>query len=215
MDIAEYQAPFRHWVIDGVIPHEVLFEAWCAIPPVDWPNWVRYDNECERKRTTNDFTGTAIDELFGALNSWTWLAFLERLTGITGLRPDPTLHGAGIHISAEGDFLGPHLDFALHPKLPGMERRLNLITFLTAAKSGNVVDEYGGAFQLYDDEGRDVVKQIPIEFGRVIIWEPTDTAFHGTARANHDRVTAAVYYLCHARPTATRKRALFAPNRGK
>jgi hypothetical protein len=206
--------PFRHWIIDGVIPEQLLKDSFHSLPAADWPGWVRYNNDCERKRTANDLynlTGP-VRQLFEGLNGWGWLAFLRRLTSIAELQNDPTLHGAGIHISDPGDFLSAHIDFALHPKAPLFERRLNLVLFLTEWRR-----EWGGEFELFDDEGREVLKTVSPAFNRAVIWEPTDTAFHGTAevRGPAPRVTAAVYYLSPARGGVTRKRALFVPRREK
>ena len=43
--------------------------------------------------------------------------FLETLTGIDNLIPDPYFIGGGIHLSGPGDFLKIHADFNWHHKL--------------------------------------------------------------------------------------------------
>lgn len=219
MEARECGQPFRHWVIDdgAPCPPILLKEVLAEIPPPSWGGWVRYNNDCEwRKRTCNDLQrlGQACESLFWYLSSASWIGQLQDLTGIRGLQADPCMHGGGIHATDPGGWLQPHLDYALHPKLPGLERRLNLILFLNPEWSN---DDWGGAFQLFDDQAHDVAGVVTPEFGRIVLWEPTDTAFHGTGRVtcpgNKHRLTAACYYLAPARPTATRKRALFVPRR--
>ncbi len=119
------------------------------------------------------------------------------------------MHGAGIHVTSPSGYLNSHIDYALHPN-GRAERRLNLVLFLDEWK-----DSWGGAYELYDDSGTDVLSRIYPKKGSIVIWEPTDTAFHGTQRVTgeKDRRTAAVYYLSPVREGVTRKRALFVPRR--
>jgi hypothetical protein len=206
--------PFRHWLIDGLVPERWAEFAEGATPPRDWPYWVRYDNDCERrKRTCNDpgLLGEAWCNLLGLLGGWAVLRDVRALSGVAGLSCDPTLHGAGAHVTDPGGWLQPHLDYALHPVLD-MERRLNLVLFLNREWR----EGWGGAFELYDDEGREAVRRVYPAFNRAVLWEPSDVAYHGTQRVADDappRVTAAAYYLAAPRPGVTRKRALFCPRR--
>jgi hypothetical protein len=186
-----------------------------ALPPIEWSGWeARYENDCERgKRTCRDWAKlpAAVAAELAALNGLTWLGYLRRLTGITELAIDPYLHGAGLHITDPGGWLSPHLDYALHPKLPGMERRVNLLLFLNPTWR----EEWGGAFELGDDLGNPAERVFPAP-GRAVVWLPSDVAYHGTQRIAEDappRATLAVYYLAPARPGVVRKRALFVPNR--
>ena len=204
--IDQSDTPFRHWVLERT-------ESLVVDPPTSAnPLWVHYDNQCERrKRTCNDLEvlPPLVRDEVQCLCSAEAIAFLESLSGIAGLTPD--LHGGGLHVTAPGGWLSPHLDYAIHPRL-GLERRLNLIEF-----GGNDWPlEWGGAFELFDDEGREVRRRIYPGPGRVVVWEPGDTAFHGTqavAGGAAERVTLAVYYLAAPRPGITRKRALFVPPR--
>lgn len=201
--------PFRWWVFDG----------WC--PP--WPDLVRlpvpssdcwearYDNDCERAKLTTRKAG--------------WLSFLtgdlfptmeahggewRRRLGYP-VRPDPTMHGGGLHVMLPGGHLSTHLDYDAHPLVAGERRALNLIAFLNPEWRA----EWGGGLQLCDPMG-EVKKRILPAPGRMVAFEVGDTSYHGVGRvADHapPRVTAAVYYLSPAGPANTRRRALFIPNR--
>ena len=72
-------------------------------------------------------------------NSGPFLQFLEHLTGIDGLIPDPYFSGGGLHETDRGGRLGVHTDFNLYAKL-NLIRRINVLVFLN--KDWN--PEYGG-----------------------------------------------------------------------
>src|SRR5204862_75715 len=80
----------------------------------------------ERKLATKDDStmGDATRRLLAELNSAAFVDFLERLTGIEGLVPDPHLVGGGLHQIEPGGHLKVHADFNRHPHT-GLERRLN------------------------------------------------------------------------------------------
>ena len=79
------------------------------------------------------------------LNSGPFMRFLEQLTGIDHLLPDPHLAGGGIHLSRHGGHLGIHADFNWHEKLQA-HRRLNLLIYLTP----DWRREYGGELELWN-----------------------------------------------------------------
>lgn len=206
-------APFRHWILDDwfhpCLPSEV--------PALDWPHWeVAYDNDVERGKRTS----RAFDQMTSRLRT----AFLRmrhpaivdqwaKLTGIASLIDDPECHGAGLHYSSDGAFLQCHVDYELHPKLEGRERRLNLILFMHPEWKR----EWGGQLLLCDGWGKAVVEIEPVP-GRLAVFECGPSSYHAVRviqGATVPRLTAAVYYLADARPTAIRRRAMFLPNRSK
>jgi len=125
--------------------------------------------------------------------------------------PDPTLHGGGLHVTVSGGFLGVHLDYDRHPKIPGKRRALNVIAFLHPEWK----KAWGGALVLCDPAGTPVRRFYPNP-GRVIAFEVSDLSYHGVepVRGAAPRVSLAVYRLSEAGPFNTRRRALFMPNRG-
>lgn len=213
MNLQEFATPFRCVVVDDLIPANLRQAAFDAVPPQSWTGWVDYRNELEQKRTTKGITGLGepLRTFFDYLVSWPWLAFLERLTGITGLIADPTHYGSGLHVSDPGDYLGCHIDFALCPRT-GLERRVNLIVFLNPEWK----PEWGGETQMWDRTARQVERSILPAPGRCVIWIADDDSYHGAAKVTgpQSRVTAACYYYTEARlPAASRQRAMFIPQR--
>ncbi len=222
MNATRHEHPFTHFVVEDFAPAG-LVDGLSWVPGPEWAGWeARYDNDCERgKRTTRrlDAIGPGWGDLFGWLNGELLATTLGRTCGVYPLSPDPTAHGAGLHVTEPGGHLSPHLDYALHPLLEGMERRLNLVLFLNREWR----EEWGGALELYDNAAATVGARIYPKLNRAVLWCPGDVEFHGTQRVEYvdderaanvpPRVTAAAYYLAPARPGVTRRRALFVPQR--
>src|SRR5262245_36315054 len=158
MEIRSFTEPFRHWLVDGAVPEALLPPDAEGLVRLPWP-WVVYDNELERrKRACNDLAAMGpVAALFGHLTAADVVGRFGALAGIPGLRPDPTLHGGGVHVTDPGGWLACHVDYSLHPDLsPPMERRLNLVLFLNPFWQGG----WGGALELYADDGATCVKRV-------------------------------------------------------
>jgi len=132
--------------------------------------------------------------LFYALNSRPFLMFLEELTGIDGLIPDPYFTGGGIHVVATGGHLDIHADFNHHAKL-NLERRLNVLIYLNRDWRA----EWGGSFEIWDtDMSRRIDSYVPL-FNRMVCFNTGSDTFHGNPEpVNHPegepRMSIALYY---------------------
>lgn len=138
------------------------------------------------------------------LNSGTFLKFLEKLSGISGLLPDPYLAEGGYHVSRTGGFLDIHADFSHHDYL-GLERRLNLLFYFNEGWD----DEFGGALGLYDEE-LNLIKKVSPLANRLAIFTTSDNSFHGFPEPmnlpkNRSRISLALYY--YTVPTIDRKKS--------
>lgn len=209
--------PFPHVVIDDAFDAGLVAAAGRSIPPAGWPGWVRYQSAHEQgKRTTRDLHKLDGDacRLFWLLHSPTWIEQVRARFGLGELFPDPLLHGGGIHVTDPGGFLDVHIDYALHPVLDA-ERAVNLILFLNR----DWHSDWGGCLEFYADDGATVAKSIEPRFNRVVLWRPSDVAYHGMPTPLRcpegvSRVSAATYYLTRkSGPHVVRKRALFVPRR--
>lgn len=146
----------------------------------------------------------SIQHFVNALNSRVFVEFLERLTGIDGLIPDPHLFGGGLHMIPHGGRLGVHADFNTHEKLR-LDRRLNLLLYLNY----DWKKEWGGALELWDRGVKVKVKEyLPIA-NRVVVFTTTDSAYHGhpdplTSPKGRYRKSIAMYYYTNGRPEEER-----------
>lgn len=195
--------PFPHVVIDNFLPADRLLNAAADFDRVPAEAWHRYDGPDERgKRACNrwqDIPATS----FGILSWLTGAGTAERLemlTGIDGLKFDPTLYGGGLHVTEPGGFLGVHLDNERHPAT-GLVRRLNLIVYCTPEWQA----EWGGELELWDRGlTRPVVSIVP-QFGRAVIFETGPHSYHGHTRpvvGPVARKSLATYYWTEPRARA-------------
>lgn len=141
------------------------------------------------------------------LNAPPFLRWLEELTGIEGLQPDPYLEGAGIHQIPPGGYLKIHTDFNWHRRL-GLHRRINALLYLNE----DWQEEWGGKLELWDekditkDDGKASAAFSPL-FNRMVIFSTTDFSYHGHPHRlecppDRTRNSIALYYYSKERPAS-------------
>ena len=194
--------PFPHIVIDNFLPEALLNTALSEFPQVDSIDWQRFNNSVEKKNASRDELqmGETIRILLYQLNSSTFIKFLETLTGIDGLIPDPHFVGGGLHQIERGGFLKMHVDFNKHKTLK-LDRRLNLLIYLNQ----DWQEEYGGNLELWDQDMTQCEKKILPIFNRCVIFSTTDFSYHGhpnplTCPEGQTRKSLALYYYSNGRP---------------
>src|SRR2546423_3632975 len=194
--------PFPHAVIDDFLPPGVLDEVLDEFPTPEQAEWFAFDSPRERKLATTEETplGEATRHVLAELNSAPVLDFLEGLTGIQGLVPDPHFVGGGLHQIERGGHLKVHADFNRHPHTD-LERRINLLIYLNR----DWKDEYGGALELWSrDMAACEARILPI-FNRCVVFSTTSTSFHGhpeplNCPEDRTRKSIALYYYSKAPP---------------
>ena len=194
--------PFPHIAIDGLFPDEVLHAVLAEFPTGRDQSWRHFDNAQERK-SGFDYraqVGRDLRDFLYFLNSAPVLEFLEQLTGIDGLIPDPYFGGAGPHQSFRDGFLKIHSDFNWHPKLK-LDRRINLLVYLNEGWQ----EDYGGHLELWDTGMTRCVQRILPVFNRTVVFNTTDTSWHGhphplACPEDDSRKSVSMYYYTNGRP---------------
>lgn len=169
-------APFPHIVIDDFVSPAILEACLEDFPASPDPDSQSFDRAQERYKTSYnpDYLTPRVRSFFYALNSRPFIQFLENMTGIRGLVPDPYYLGGGFHETRQGGHLDVHADFNLHPAMK-VERRINLLIYLNK----NWRAEYGGALELWDEQMTNCVETVAPSFGRCVVFSTTATSFHG------------------------------------
>lgn len=202
---ASYQEarPFPHVVLDNFIPdNSVLDDVLREFPKPGSVDWIHYRQETEEKLASRDEAqlGAATRHLLQQFNSSGFCQFLEKLTGIEGLIPDPYFWGGGLHQIERGGFLKIHTDFNWYPRLK-LDRRLNLLLYLNQ----NWEESYGGHLELWSQNmGHCETKILPIA-NRCVIFSTTNSSYHGhpdalTCPDGWTRKSLALYYYSNGRP---------------
>jgi len=130
-----------------------------------------------------------------AISTRSFLLFLETLTGIKALIPDPYFMGGGAMMTGNGGFLDIHVDFNWHQKIQAW-RRCNALFYLTK----DWKSEYGGNLELWSTDGKSKIKEVEPLFNRVVIFDTTSESFHGqpnkinTPEDVYRNVFSAFYY---------------------
>lgn len=206
-----YSEPFRHWILDDAF-EPLPADQFEGIADLKYE--VAYANDVEQGKLTvrdPDLMPIHAAAIIAKLRHPDFVRGWAREAGIIGLEDDTTLHGGGLHTMLPGGWLNAHLDYARHPKLKHMERRLSLVAFLSPTWEMR----WGGQLLFTDAMGKSVYEISP-KPGRLVVWESGDLSYHGVRQVAADappRVSVAVYYLSPIRPGTTRERALFMTNR--
>ena len=215
-DAAQYAnaAPFPHIAMDDFLDARTVTLAMEEFPlPDEITDWRRADATDARGRIaqvnklgySNELAfGPTLRGLVHAFNSGPFLRYLERLTGIAGLLPDPHMTGGGLHQYLPGAELRVHADFN---KLPGygLDRRLNLLLYL----NGKWDQAWGGDLELWDRDMRACVQRIAPIANRCVVFSTTRDSYHGMpdplrCPAGMTRRSLALYYYSIGRPESER-----------
>lgn len=202
---AEYRdaAPYPHVVIDDFLDSAAAGELARVFPhPNDAIAWERFAAlGYEVKLGCGDETKLPdpIRQAIHQMNGGPFVRFLQTLTGVDKLIPDPHLLGGGIHLTRQGGHLGIHADFNWH-KAIAAHRRLNLLVYLTPDWRA----EYGGELELWDTKGTQLVRRVEPKFNRAVVFSTRSDTFHGHPNpwtaADIQRQSIALYYYTTQRP---------------
>jgi hypothetical protein len=205
----QYQSsdPYPHIKLDDFTEPEKLdaILADVAVPPPVLAS----DHQRSQERLKVSYNPDSLPQntraIFRAFNSRPFVAFLEEMTGIRGLIPDPFYLGGGVHEVKNGGHLNIHADFNLHPFLK-LERRINVLIYLNR----DWRPEYGGQFEIWDRSMSHCVEQFEPLFNRCVVFNTTSDSYHGNPRpVSHpqglSRKSLALYYYTATWEASKRK----------
>jgi Rps23 Pro-64 3,4-dihydroxylase Tpa1-like proline 4-hydroxylase len=196
-DAHMYANPFPHSVIDNFLPNELVKEILKNFPEVPVESEVNFEMGYagQYKRQIPPLNCNAFNRnLFAFFNSEPVLKFLESLTGIPKLIPDPYFIGGGYHETSRGGLLGIHADFRINKDL-NLNRRINVIIYLNE----NWDESWGGALELWDKSMESVQRTVYPILNRCVVFNTDQDSFHGhpdplTCPENVSRRSIALYY---------------------
>jgi len=193
--------PFPHIVLDGLFEDSLLTDVLRDFPGPARMKWLSFDNKEEKKLAWYHEFGTLaplVRSVLDDLNGFETLLWLEAMTGIEGLIPDPYFGGGGVHQIEPGGFLKIHTDFNLHPKLK-IYRRLNLLVYLNKEWR----EEYGGHLELWNADRSHCDERVLPIFNRTVIFSTSPISYHGHPQplrtpAGVTRKSLSLYYYTAA-----------------
>lgn len=187
--------PYNHICIDNFLPAQIIehvLDDLKLLPDAE----ASFSRAQENLKSSYnpDRLPTYTRSLFHVFNSRQFVLFLEEMTGITGLIPDPYFNGAGIHKTLNGGHLDIHADFNVHKQMH-LERRLNVLIYLNK----DWKEEWGGSFEIWDKQmTKKEASFIPL-YNRMVCFSTGSDTFHGNPEpVNHPdgepRQSIALYY---------------------
>jgi len=200
----QYQGgdPFPHVVIQDLFEKRTLEKILEEFPADKDSGWRGNRDAWEFKQARNrlDELGPETRGFLQFMNSSCAIAYLEQMTGIQGLIPDPYYWGGGLHQIQRGGFLKVHADFNWHATLR-LHRRINLLIYLNR----DWQEDYGGHLELWDSEMKSCRQSILPVFNRTVIFNTTSCSYHGHPKPlscpqGMSRRSIALYYYTSERP---------------
>ena len=197
-----FAEPFAHMVLEDFLPEPVARLALDHFPR----EALRSDRVFEmgyaglhKRQILPEECDASARGLFHFFNSRPMLEFLEGLTTIQGLIPDPYFNGGGYHETGRGGKLGIHADFRVNEQLH-LHRRLNVIVYL----NDDWKAEWGGSLELWDRAMTAKQREVAPLFNRCVIFSTDANSYHGhpdplTTPENVFRRSIALYYYTASR----------------
>ncbi|MEM7194079.1 MAG: 2OG-Fe(II) oxygenase [Pseudomonadota bacterium] len=178
----EYSAnqPFPHVVMDDFLPEHLAQRVLDRFPTPEFEGYEQPDNEHQVNKLgrlqASQFKG--VDEWLRNtvhhFNSVAFINFLQLLTGISGLIPDPYFNGGAFHQILPGGKLDVHADFNVDVERL-LRRRINVLVYFN--KDWN--DDYKGNLELWDRDLSACQQSIAPLFNRAVIFNTTSDSYHG------------------------------------
>lgn len=204
--------PFPHAIIDNLFPNDII-----QLLSNEIPDNVKIYNNCtithhvcikdniqygKSGYNQEKHFGPITKSIFAYFRSSIFLKFLEKLTKINGLIPDPHYLGSGIHQTIRDGYLKIHSDSNVYSTSIKLHRRINLFLFI----NNEWKDHYNGHLELWSKDTNYCYQKIIPIFNRLVIFSCTDYSYHGHPKPlqcpiTRSRRSLALYYYTTQRPS--------------
>jgi 2OG-Fe(II) oxygenase superfamily len=169
--------PFPHIVIEGILPEPLIRQVFEHFPRATLHDDVVFDigyGGHHKRQVMPEACDAFVREFFHFMNSQPMLEFLEGLTGIDGLLPDPYFAGGGFHEISRGGKLGVHADFRIHERL-NLQRRINLLIYLNETWD----DDWKGQLELWNKSMTECRARVSPLWNRCVVFSTDADTWHG------------------------------------
>jgi hypothetical protein len=218
-DVYANARPYPHVVLDGFLGEDLARELAAAYPGPTHPGWTRkdYDEQAARlgqlQRSGFEGVDGGLRHLLAELSGMAFLEFLQTLTGVSGLIPDPHFRGAGMHLTLPGGHLALHVDFN-RDRFRALSRRVTVLYYLNP----DWQPAWGGELELWNEDASRCEARIAPLLDRLVVMAHGETSWHGhptplaCPEGRGRAVVAAYFYTADASPDAPEPHgAIWAP----
>lgn len=180
-DRAAYAAatPWPHVVVNDLFSRAVLEE---LVGELDAIRPSALLHHATSRTVKNEFAeirdvGPMMQAFQQAMDGAPFTAYLEAVTGITGLVADPTRLLAGLHETPVGGFTKVHTDFSRHPKTD-LHHRVNVLLYMNPEWH----EEWGGQLELWPSDMHGDPTVVQPTLGTLVVFATNDDSKHGLPR---------------------------------
>jgi hypothetical protein len=169
--------PFSHIVMDGILPDTLIRQVREHFPVAKLKDDIVFEigyGGQHKRQVMPEQCDAFMREFFHFMNSQPMLQFLEGLTGIEALLPDPYFNGGGLHETTRGGKLGVHADFRIHEQLH-LQRRINLLIYLNETWQ----DEWKGQLELWNHSMTECRARVSPVWNRCVVFSTDADTWHG------------------------------------
>ncbi|MFY1828439.1 2OG-Fe(II) oxygenase [Myxococcus fulvus] len=172
--------PHPHVIIDGFLGARLASELASVFPGANDAQWKRRDH-VEQAARLGQLQRKAFEDVPGPLrhllsefSGMSFIDFLETVTGVQGLIPDPHFRGAGLHLTLRGGHLALHADFN-RDRFRALTRRLTVLYYLNP----DWQPEWGGDLELWSADLTRCETRISPVLDRLVVMAHGDDHWHG------------------------------------
>lgn len=166
--------PWPHLAIDGLFDAGRIGQALTEAQEAASRGLKHTRNSTFVKEESSTLPGPVSQHLVDTLDGAGYAAFLEELTGTTGLHADSTHYNAGLHVTPQGGRQGIHLDFRVHPQTHEHHR---VVTLLYLSPNWTAAD--GGLLELWHPSMKRQPTEVMPQAGRLVLFEAHGGTPHG------------------------------------
>jgi len=166
--------PWPHAVVQNLIPHSLIAAAAEECAEVGDRLLLTTAGRNQIKQEAASGLGPVTTRLLAELEGPVFQEFLETVTGVRGLQPDPTHALAGMHRTPVGGFTLVHRDFRRHP-ITNLHHRVNVLLYLNPEWH----HDWGGFLELWPPDMKQVGRRIAPRGNTIVLWETHDQTLHG------------------------------------
>ena len=188
----------RFLAIDELLPKHLAMDIYNNFPKIDQMRHISSFREEKYTFKQLNMTPGIVEDITFAIQSPKVISLIEKITGLAGQRPDPSLYAGGLSLMAKNNFLNPHIDNS-HDGDRKYYRTLNLLYYATP----DWKSEYGGNLELWDNKVQNA-QIVPSLFNRLVIMETNLNSWHSVNPVVFDgnRCCVSNYYFSEHSPTS-------------
>lgn len=165
-------------IIDNFLPTHIFDSVVADIDNIPKDTYTTFFNDVSSRQECRDFLKSPVlQSLVHSFNSSKFLYWLENITVIEKLIPDPHLRGGGLARISSGSLLKLHTDFNWNDQI-SLNRKVNLILYLTP----NWKSEWNGDLELWNKDNTECVKKIEPLGNRLVVWNYETWLVHGNSQ---------------------------------